>query len=225
MNYIKKIFQFPAPLKNTYPIIWILPFVFLVTADLVSKKLITNNLTFNLQHQQLYQHLPLPKESRNTLLKGIRKIDILGEDGKYIKLRLVFNDRFAFSLGPSNFIVSFFISFFAIIFLFFYRAHNPLAGHPLAWLSVFSGALGNLIDKMFIKSLITREWVFSLSPRKGYVHGVVDFIECIWFGWDSVSDIFFLRFLSWPTWPIFNLADSLVTTGIVLLILTMMVKK
>ena len=91
----------------------------------------------------------------------------------------------------------------------------------MAWLFVFSGALGNLIDKMFLKSLASREWVLGLTPRPGHVGGVVDFVECIWFGWDSMRDVFGLNWLAWRSWPTFNLADSLIVVGICLLILTM----
>ena len=220
MKYIKQIFDFPAPLKVTFPLIWLLPFLVLVSADLGTKKYMTDVLTFNLQYSQLAQHKPLPQESLKTLAGGKSQIDVLGQDGKYIKFRLVFNDKFAFSLGFAHTLFSFFVSLFAIIFLFFYRAHNPDLGHPLAWLSIFSGAFGNLIDKMFVKSLVTREWTWTLLPQKGAVTGVVDFIECIWFGVDSLRGTL-LGFLSWPTWPTFNVADSLVSTGIVLLLLTM----
>ena len=217
MGFVKTIFEFPAPLKSTYPLIWIIPFAVLVAADLYTKKLITDHLSFP-SHQVLARQHWRQEYSRTTET-GQRQIDILGPGGRYIKFRLVFNDRFAFSLGFSNKpLVSLFVSLFAIVFLFFYRAHNPTLGHSVAWLSIFSGAVGNLIDKMFIKSLTTREWLFSLSPREGHITGVVDFIECIWFGLEGVP------VLRWDTWPTFNLADSLVTCGIVLLILTMKFK-
>ena len=55
----------------------------------------------------------------------------------------------------------------------------------------------------------------------GHVSGVVDFVECIWFGWDAVRDVFLLNMLAMPTWPTFNLADSCIVVGIVLLLLSM----
>ena len=102
-----------------------------------------------------------------------------------------------------------------------YRWYNAYLGSQLAWLLVFSGALGNLIDKLFIKSLETREWVLSLTPRKGYISGVVDFIECIWFGWGEVSNVFFLNIFAMSRWPTFNLADSMILIGIVFLLISM----
>lgn len=225
MKYLKKIFSVPLPIRKTFPLIWLLPFLMLIAADLAGKKVITNSLRFHLSPSQLHANQPLSAVARTTLLDRKTKLDILGENGRFIKLRLVFNDRFAFSIGPNNSIFSFFVSFFAIIFLFFYRAHNPFLGHPIAWLAIFSGAIGNLIDKMFVKSLSTGEWMLSLLPVKGHVTGVVDFIECIWFGFAGLRDTYIFSFLAWETWPSFNLADSLVSTGIVLLLFTMKLRE
>ncbi len=173
-----------------------------------------------------YKWLPSYQENLPSAFAGSQKrsghdkIDILGDDGKYIKFRLVFNDRFVFGLGPSLPYIGFFLSFLASCLLLLYRWKNFQLGHPTAWLLVFSGAFGNLIDKLFIKSLETREWLFSLTPKKNYVSGVVDFIECIWFGWDSLGDFFLFRFLAMDTWPTFNFADSIIVVGIISLMFT-----
>ncbi len=209
-------FKLPQPLLKTYPLFFLLPFALLVGADLYTKKLVTDNLRFVMQQRQMRKHYPIPPDVVKELRTGGKPfIPILGEGGKYIKFRLVFNDRFAFSLGPSTPVVGFVISLLAIIFLFMYRAYNPDLGNHYAWLMIFSGATGNLIDKMFVKNMVTREWVFSLLPKKHHASGVVDFVECIWFGWKDVP------ILNWPYWPTFNVADSLVSCGIVLLLLTM----
>ncbi|MEQ9363116.1 MAG: signal peptidase II, partial [Leptospirales bacterium] len=155
------------------------------------------------------------------LRDGQPQIDVLGENGKLVKFRLVFNDRFVFGLGPSAPVLGLVLTMLATFFLILYRWHNPRLGYSVAWLLVFSGAFGNLIDKFFVKSLATREWMFSLSPQPGYVSGVVDMVECIWFGWDAVRDIFLLNILAMPSWPTFNLADSLIVVGIVLLMISM----
>jgi lipoprotein signal peptidase len=60
-----------------------------------------------------------------------------------------------------------------------------------------------------------------LEPKPGYISGVVDFVECIWFGWEQFENIPILSFLSWQTWPTFNLADSLIVIGITLLFFQM----
>jgi len=223
MNLLKKVFQFPAPFLKTFSPVWFVALIVLAGADLASKKIATDNLRFYLSFSQKMKagltSNSFPKYAERP------KVDILGPEGKYIKFRLVFNDRFAFSLGPANSLVSFFVSLFALFLLILYRAHNPTLGHGAAWLLVFSGAIGNLIDKLFVKSLTTGEWVFSLFPKKGHVGGVVDFIECIWFGIHSLKNTAVLNILSWDTWPTFNLADSMVSVGIVLLILTMKFEK
>ncbi|MDH5657217.1 MAG: signal peptidase II, partial [Spirochaetia bacterium] len=162
-----------------------------------------------------------PDFSMTALRDAEDQYSILGEDGYLIKFRLIFNDRFVFGTGPSAPVLGFFLTFFAIIFLFFYRWHNYNLGHPLSWLFVFSGAAGNLIDKMFVKSLTTRDWTLSIFPKPGHINGVVDFIECIWFGWGAAADIPLLGFLAWDTWPSFNIADSLIVVGITLMLFTM----
>lgn len=219
MKLVRRLFQFPVSFLKVYPPIWLAILVLLVGADLYSKKLATDGLTFHLGPHQ-YWLISDPVNS-NALRDGHSQVDILGEQGKYTKFRLVFNDRFVFGLGPSVPVLGLMLTMLATFFLILYRWHNPRLGYSAAWLLVFSGAFGNLIDKFFIKSLATREWVFSLSPQPGHVSGVVDFVECIWFGWDAVRDIFLLNILSMPSWPTFNLADSLIVVGILLLLLSM----
>ncbi|MCR9141985.1 MAG: signal peptidase II [bacterium] len=219
MKLVRRLFQFPVSFLAVYPPVWLGIFVVLVGADLYTKKLATDNLTFHLGYHQHW--LIEDPVNSDALRDGLPQYDVLGEDGKYVKFRLVFNDRFVFGLGPSAPVLGLFLTMTATFFLILYRWHNPRLGYSAAWLLVFSGAFGNLIDKFFIKSLVTREWVFSLSPQPGYVSGVVDMVECIWFGWDAVRDIFLLNMLSMRSWPTFNLADSLIVVGIVLLLLSM----
>ena len=209
---------------KVYHPLWLLFLVLLVALDLGTKKIVTENLNFNLsydQYQSFMEGEENPAALRDILnTEGADQLDILGEKGKYLKFRLIFNDRFIFGIGPNLPYLGFSLSLLATLFLLLYRWFNPYFAHPVAWLFIFSGALGNLIDKMFIKSLSTREWVFSLAPQKGYVSGVVDFVESIWFGWQGFESIFLLRFLSMNSWPNFNLADSLISIGLVFLLLT-----
>ena len=232
MEKIKQLLNFPQPLLRTFPIWWIIPVVLFVGADLASKKVVTNSLRFYLSPAQFAQHQPLQAEEIARVRQSNPHIDVLGPEGRYIKLRLVFNDRFAFSLGPSNRALGLLVNGFAIIFLFFYRAHSPGLGNPLAWLSIFAGAIGNYIDKFFLKSLASGAWTFSLSPQRGGVIGVVDFVECVWFNWTWAQEACFtvpflgrtcpVGFLGWPSWPTFNLADSLISCGIAVLLFSML---
>jgi signal peptidase II len=219
MTLVRKLFTFPRPFRSVFPPLWLATFSLLVTIDIVSKKIVTDHLNFNLTYHQLMHVKDVPL---HALVDGMPDIPILGENGNLIRFRLVFNDRFVFGSGPSAPVAGIYLTAAAILFLFFYRWKNEASGHSAAWLLVFSGAVGNLIDKLFVKSVTTREWVFSPGgPQPGHVSGVVDFVECIWFGWSQFEDVWGLSWLSWPSWPTFNIADSLIVAGIGLLILTM----
>ncbi len=219
MNKLLSLIIPKQPASKVFPPIWIALVVLLSAADIGSKKIVTDTLNFNLSFHQFQGEQPHP--SMKALYDQNEQISLLGEEGNLAKFRLVFNDRFIFGSGPSAPVVGIFLTFFAIIFLFFYRWHNFDAGHPLAWMLVFSGAIGNFIDKLFVKSLTDRSWMLSFGPQKGYVSGVVDFVEVIWFGWDSMDGIPGLSWLSWETWPTWNLADSYIVVGITLLVFTM----
>lgn len=214
VSFLKKQFKIEKNFLEVFPLWWIFLLIIFVGFDLFTKKLVTDHLNFYLSYTQLDN---VKNSQFNALIDGIPYIPILGEDGKWIKIRLVFNDRFIFGIGPSLPTLGIFLTFFAILFLIFYRWKHFDFGNSFIWLLIFAGALGNFIDKLFIKSVENRDWVFSLKPKPGYVSGVVDFVECIWFGWDSFSKIPILSFLAWETWPTFNLADSLIVVGIILL--------
>lgn len=229
MESIKKIFQFPKPVLQVYPKVWLAVMVLFIVIDLATKVWMTNTLSFHLQENQL-RYATAGKVQ--AVVEGVSQINLIGENGNILKLNLVFNDRFVFGSGPSAPVVGIFINLFAVIFLCFYRLHNSEFGPSLAWLFVFSGAIGNLIDKMFIKSLETRDWVFSIGPQPDHVSGVVDFVEFVWFGWTPgwemgsfslpiLGTIRPLAWLAWPSWPLFNFADSLIVVGTILLVVSM----
>jgi len=67
---------------------------------------------------------------------------------------------------------------------------------------VFAGAVGNLIDRVFYGVIFGEGALFYGR--------VVDFIQV------DIPDI---RFLGWQYFPIFNVADSCVTVGVIILIL------
>ncbi len=215
LSLIKRTLKPAVPFFQVFPIIWLIVMVGLTTTDIISKKLITDSLNFNLAPHQIQQSEM--NAGMIALYSKYDKIPIIGENGNLLKFRLVFNDRFVFGSGPSAPVIGLYLTFFAILFLIFFRWHNPDSGYSFAWLLVFAGAFGNLIDKMFVKSLQSREWVLSLVPQKDHVSGVVDFIEVIWFGMTSMQDVPILGILSWKTWPTFNLADSYIVIGIILL--------
>lgn len=215
---IQRAVAFPKPFLKVFTPVWLSALLAIVAVDLGSKLWMTENLNFNL-HGEQGRFVTSPEHLR-THIDGVGQINLLGEEGAYIKFRLVFNDRFIFGIGPSLPVFGFLLTLVATVFLALYRWRAPDLGHPFAWLLVFSGAIGNLIDKAFLKSLVDRSWSFGIIPREGYVQGVVDFVECIWFGWDAVAHIPILNVLAWEKWPSFNLADSCIVVGVILLVFT-----
>lgn len=220
IQLVEKHLKPDAPFLKVFPPLWLATLVILVGLDLGTKIIMTETLNFKLAPHQIQNVTVDP--SLKALYDGKEKIDLVGEGGNLLKFQLVFNDRFVFGSGPSAPVLGFFLTLFAVIFLFFYRWNNSVMGWSFAWLLVFSGAFGNLIDKAFVKSLTDRSWVFHIGPLEGHVSGVVDFIEAIWFGMDSMRGVWPLGWLAWNTWPTFNLADSYIVVGISILVLSLL---
>ncbi|HOV92864.1 MAG TPA: signal peptidase II [Candidatus Kapabacteria bacterium] len=69
---------------------------------------------------------------------------------------------------------------------------------------ILAGAVGNLIDRVFYGV------IFGYAPL--FYGRVIDFIQV------DIPDIH-IGNLNWASWPIFNVADSCVTVGIIILLL------
>jgi signal peptidase II len=95
---------------------------------------------------------------------------------------------------------SIFASIFLAYLIFKLKGFNKwiIGGFSL----IFAGAVGNLIDRVFYGV------IFSESPL--FYGKVVDFIQV------DIPDV---AFLGWTHFPVFNIADSCVTVGVILLIL------
>ncbi|MCX5708913.1 MAG: signal peptidase II [Candidatus Omnitrophica bacterium] len=101
----------------------------------------------------------------------------------FFYLTLVHNKGAAFGILKNQILLFILSSIFAIILIYFNlkksRNKNKLSLNDLALGLIFSGAIGNLVDRLFL----------------GYV---VDFLD-------------------FRVWPVFNVADSAITVGAVLL--------
>lgn len=131
--------------------------------------------------------------------------------GDFFRITLTFNTGFVFGIAQNNSILSIFTTGFAIIFLLFYRLKNSDIGNAWGWNLVMIGAFGNFLDKFFVKIPMGGGVRFGFVPNapNEYI-GVVDFLD---FDWPD--------YLLFTRWPAFNFADSCISVGLVILILTM----
>ncbi|MCC5814539.1 MAG: lipoprotein signal peptidase [Leptospira sp.] len=130
--------------------------------------------------------------------------------GDFFRMTLIFNSGFVFGIFPDNAIPSLVATGVAILFLIGYRWKNHDLGNPWGWNLVMMGAFGNFIDKFFVKAPPGGGVRFGFTPGPGEFIGVVDFFD---FDWPD--------FLLFHRWPAFNIADSCVSIGLVILIFTM----
>ena len=135
-------------------------------------------------------------------LQPIHSVRIIGN---FLRFTYVENPGMAFGIQLSNKLLFNMLSIIAVIVIFIYllklRDHNLLR---FSFAIILGGAFGNLIDRFFYGQ-------------------VVDFIDVEFF------DIHFnggkFLFLNLPPyamdrWPVFNIADSAVSIGMILIILT-----
>jgi len=134
--------------------------------------------------------------------------------GSFFRMTLVFNTGFVFGLFPNNAMPSLVATGIAILFLIGYRWKNHDLGNPWGWNLVMAGAFGNFIDKFFVKMPPGGGIKFGFQPGAGEFIGVVDFFD---FDWPD--------FLLFHRWPAFNIADSCVSIGLVILIFTMNIEE
>lgn len=133
--------------------------------------------------------------------------------GDFFCITLTFNTGFVFGIAPESGYISLVTTGLAIFFLIFYRWKNFDLGNAWGWNLVMIGAFGNFIDKFFIKmpKPLAHGVKFGFKAiEHGHYTGVVDFID---FDWPD--------FLLFQRWPAFNFADSCVSVGIVILIISM----
>lgn len=135
--------------------------------------------------------------------------------GDFFCMTLTFNTGFVFGIAQNNSIISIFTTIFAILFIIFYRLKNPNLGNSWGWNLVMIGAFGNLIDKFFIKMPKGGGVKLGFTPTEyGQFIGVVDFLDFDWPDW-----------LIFERWPAFNFADSCVSVGLVILIVSIHIQE
>lgn len=131
------------------------------------------------------------------------RIEVIGQ---YLQFTFVENPGMAFSIEFGD--GKIFLSLFSIIAsfllaLYINKMDNKPFGFQIAVLLIFAGATGNMIDRVFYGL------IYDYSPI--FYGKVVDFILV------DIPDISFLG-RNYNYFPVFNIADSCVSVGIVLLL-------
>lgn len=126
--------------------------------------------------------------------------------GDIVRLTYIENPGMAFGLdfGGRTFFAFFSIIACAGIFWYLYTIRYERLRVRLPFALILGGAFGNLIDRVFYGVLYGEAPLFQGA--------VVDFIDVIFF---NISIFGF----EMTRWPVFNIADSAVTIGVVLLLI------
>jgi len=141
---------------------------------------------------------------------AVRKAFALGESirvlGDFFRLTYIHNAGGAFGISFGHPLVYFLASSIiaAVIAVNLYRHPDIRRWSVWALALVLAGAIGNLIDRVILGE-------------------VVDFLDCEFFDINLPSFSFWFvhfRGYSMTRWPVFNIADSSVTVGIILLLLS-----
>ena len=127
--------------------------------------------------------------------------------GNFFRLTFIENPGMAFGFDPGM-NMKVYVSLFSLfasagLLIYFYYIRNKSFVLRLAIAFILGGAIGNLIDRMFYGIF------FEYAPL---FHGkVVDFLDVDFFKFNILGK-------SFDRWPIFNIADSAVTIGVLILI-------
>ncbi len=174
-------------------IIFFISFV-LILLDQVSKQMIYNY--FQVQHIN-NEYYVISQEKP--------EIKIIGEVVKFVYVE---NAGMAFGIQFGEFKI--FLSIFSIIasiligILLHKISESPFV-IQLAFGLIFAGAVGNLIDRVFYGV------IFNYAPL--FYGRVIDFIQV------DIPDIRIGNIINYTHWPVFNVADSCVSIGVVLLLI------
>ena len=150
----------------------------------------------------------LDQITKQFALNRLAELDKYRVLGDFLQFTLVYNEGGAFStrLGPTLFYTVASLVVMAFVMAFLYRESGKNKLLDLALALVVGGALGNLIDRLRFGS-------------------VVDFVD---FDFPDIHLApFKLLFWNFPgydliRWPVFNIADSAVTAGMVLIAIVLL---
>ncbi len=144
----------------------------------------------------------------NVHIEGMSYGESINVIGDFFKLTFVENPGLAFGIDV-NHSLKFFLSLFTLIasigiLYYLWRSRDQKLIVRIALASILGGAIGNLIDRTFYG-------VFYGYAPLFYGH-VVDFFNVDFFDFNIFGR-------TYERWPIFNIADSSVTIGVLLLII------
>lgn len=127
--------------------------------------------------------------------------------GDLLRLTYIENAGMAFGINPGGklFFSLFTLAAAAAILLFLYHARTERLVFRVALALVLGGAVGNLIDRIFYERLF-HDGAFFYGR-------VVDFLDM------DFPDVSLFGF-TLTRWPVFNIADACVTTGVLLLLVS-----
>lgn len=187
---------------------WIfLTAAFLIILDQASKLYFKGFSLFGIEHEGLQY--------------GV--IEVIGD---FLKFVYVENPGMAFGM---KFIPKIFLSLFSIfagigLAIYLHKLKSYSIWVRIGIMLIFAGAVGNLIDRVFYGVIFNEQpSVFLMNPIDKFVYQdifagvpifyghVVDFIQV------DIPDINILG-LYYTHWPVFNVADSCVSVGVVLLL-------
>jgi len=128
--------------------------------------------------------------------------------GDFFKITFVENPGLAFGIDVND-TSKLFLSLFSLlasigIFYYLYKSRNQKLVIRLALAFILSGAIGNLIDRVFYGVF------YGYAPI--FYGKVVDFFNVDFFDFSILGR-------TYDRWPIFNIADSSVTIGVILLLI------
>ena len=144
----------------------------------------------------------------NINIQGMHYAESLDVIGSFFKITFVENPGMAFGIDVGD-TSKLFLSLFSLaasigIFYYLYKNPNLRYSVKVALALILGGAIGNLIDRTFYGV------IYNYGPI--FYGKVVDFFNVDFFDFTIFGK-------TYERWPIFNIADSAVTIGVVLILI------